>query len=340
MATKLLYLGNRLSGKGRNVSTIDTLADSFRELGYQVNTYSNQPNQFLRLMSMLSAVLKHRKVDYLVIDTYSTLGFWYAYLSAWLAQKLAIPYIPILHGGDLPKRLASHPKACRRLFRYAYINIAPSAYLLHHFQEAGYQNLTYIPNTIQLQHYTYQERSDIAPKLLWVRAFANIYNPILALKVLEKLLTSYPNAQLSMVGPFKDDSIQVCEAYAKKHKLPVIFTGGMTKKYWIKYAQGFDIFINTTTVDNTPVSLIEAMALGLPIVTTNVGGVPYLLEDEKEALLVPSDNVNAMTQAVISLLKNPAQTKSLSKNGRIKVENFDWEVVKEKWVEVLNPESR
>ena len=109
----------------------------------------------------------------------------------------------------------------------------------------------------------------------------------------------------------------------------------MTKTDWIKYAQDFDIFINTTNVDNTPVSVIEAMALGLPIVTTNVGGIPYLLEDEKEALLVPSDNVNAMKQAIISLLENPDKTKSLSQNGRKKVEKFDWEVVKKQWVEIL-----
>ena len=115
---------------------------------------------------MLWAIIQHRHVDYLLIDTYSTLGFWYAYLSGILAQKLHIKYIPILHGGDLPKRLKSHPKVCRQLFNNAYINIAPSAYLLHHFQEAGYQNLKYIPNTIELQHYPYQERSDIAPRII------------------------------------------------------------------------------------------------------------------------------------------------------------------------------
>ena len=331
MAIKLLYLGNRLSGKGRNVSTIDTLASGFSDLGYQVSTYSKQRNQFLRLISMLWAVIQHRQVGFLLIDTYSTLGFWYAYLSARLAQQLDIPYIPILHGGDLPKRLASHPQACRQLFTKAYVNIAPSAYLLHHFREAGYSNLKYIPNTIELANYPYQERSHIAPRLLWVRSFAYIYNPILALKVLQELLTEYPEAQLSMVGPFKDDSIEECKAYAKKNNLPVTFTGGMPKVDWLNYAQDFDIFINTTNVDNTPVSVIEAMALGLPVVTTNVGGIPFLLEDEQEALLVPPDDGSAMVNAISSLLSSPEKTKSISQTGRRKVEAFDWEVVKEQW---------
>ena len=336
MAIKLLYLGNRLAGKGRNVSTIDTLASGFRDLGYQVHTYSNQRNQLVRLISMLWAVIKHRQVDFLLIDTYSTLGFWYAYFSGILARELNIKYIPILHGGDLPQRLKSHPKACRQLFTNAYINIAPSAYLQHHFQEAGHYNLLYIPNSIELWDYPFQKREVISPKLLWVRSFAQIYNPILALKVLQQLLVSHPNAQLSMVGPFKDDSIEVCKAYAAKHQLPVTFTGGMPKADWLQYAQDFDIFINTTNVDNTPVSVIEAMALGLPVVTTNVGGIPYLLEDQKEALLVLPNDVPAMTQAIISLVQNLEKTKRLSVAGRQKVEAFDWEVVKEKWMEILN----
>ena len=335
MAIRLLYLGNRLSGKGRNVSTIDTLAANLQTMGYEVHTYSDQKHQFLRLLNMLWAVIRHKNVDYLLIDTYSTLGFWYAYLSGLLAKKLNINYIPILHGGDLPKRLASHPKACQSFFSRASINVAPSAYLLHHFQEAGFKNLTYIPNTIAIKNYPFQLRENIKPSLLWVRSFAHIYNPMLALKMLEELLQEYPHAQLSMVGPFKDNSIEECRRYAQQKNLPVTFTGGMPKEEWLAYARDFDLFINTTNVDNTPVSVIEAMALGLPVVTTNVGGIPYLLEDQREALLVPPDDVAAMQKAIQSLLSHPNKARSLSQNGRKKIEAFDWEVVKEKWKEVL-----
>ncbi|MBZ9779416.1 glycosyltransferase family 4 protein [Psychroflexus sp. CAK8W] len=334
---QLLYLGNKLSLKGRNVSTVEFLSGQLEAEGYKVISGSSQKNQALRLADMLLMVLKHHsRTHILLIDTYSTSAFWYAYLLSQLAYALKLDYITILHGGDLPKRLQSHPKHCQRLFSRAKVNVAPSPYLLHHFEKAGYTNLSYIPNTINLENYKFQQREQLQPNLLWVRSFAHIYNPLLALKVLEALLKSYPDAKLSMVGPFKDDSIEDCKTYANEHNLPVTFTGGIPKEDWLEYAKDFDIFINTTNVDNTPVSVIEAMALGLPVVSTNVGGIPFLLKDEQDALLVNPDDVHSFTEAVLKLLKNPELARKLSKAGRQKVEHFDWEVVKEKWHAVIS----
>lgn len=272
--------------------------------------------------------------DLLLIDTYSTSAFWYAYLNGILAQLCNKEYICILHGGNLPNRLTSNPKLCKQLFGNALVNIAPSHYLLEAFHKAGFTNLKYIPNTIEIVNYTFQLRKKASPKLLYVRSFAQIYNPILALKVVKVLQQDFPTIQLSMVGPFKDDSIDQCKAYAKQYNLAVTFMGGMSKEEWMAYAKNFDIFINTTNVDNTPVSVIEAMALGLPVVTTNVGGIPYLLKED-EAMLVPPDNIEAMANAIRELLKSPDKVEKLSFQGRKKVEAFDWQAVKEKWIEIL-----
>lgn len=333
----LLYLGNMLSKSGSNVTSIETLGLFLTQESYKVIRSSSKENQVLRFLDMLSAILKNRKqVDFVLIDTYSTLGFWFAYSSARLCQVLKIPYIPILRGGDLPERLKKSPALCKNLFENAKINIVPSAYLMHYFKEAGYTNLKYIPNTIEISNYTFKKRSKLSPKLLWVRAFVDIYNPILALKVLEELLKDYPNAELSMVGPYKDETINECRAYAVEHNLPVTFTGGMPKEDWLAYAKDFDIFINTTNVDNTPVSVIEAMALGLPVVTTNVGGLPFLLKDKSDALLVSPDSKEEMTSAIQSLLQSPELTQKITTAARAKVEKFDWEVVKHLWFEVLS----
>ncbi|GGE32525.1 glycosyltransferase family 4 protein [Psychroflexus planctonicus] len=331
----ILYLGNKLAQKNRNLTHLETLSKDLEKEAYQVKTFSNQINPVLRLLQMLWANLSLRNwYEVLLIDTYSTSAFWYAYLNARLARLFNKKYICILHGGNLPKRLNNSPKLCKKLFGKAYLNIAPSHYLLEAFQEAGYTNLKYIPNTIEIGKYPFQLRKKATPKLLYVRSFAHIYNPILALKVLQNLRDDFPDIQLSMVGPFKDESINQCKAFAEIHDLPVSFTGGMPKEKWLNYAKDFDIFINTTNVDNTPVSVIEAMALGLPVVTTNVGGIPYLL-DEDEAMLVPPDNVDAMSEAIKTLIQSPSLVEKLSLQGRQKVEAFDWQTVKQKWIEIL-----
>jgi glycosyltransferase involved in cell wall biosynthesis len=96
-----------------------------------------------------------------------------------------------------------------------------------------------------------------------------------------------------------------------------------------------DIFLNTTHVDNTPVSVLEAMACGLCVVSTNVGGIPYLLEDEYDDLLVTSDDPVAMTTAVRRLLIEPGLAPRLSRNARQKAEQFDWSNILPQWEALL-----
>lgn len=331
----ILYIGNQLANKGNNVTSIETLGKLLEQEGFQMKFSSSKKNQLVRLMHMCFAVVKYRKwTDYILIDTYSTSAFWYAYFTGYLASLFQISIIPILRGGDLPKRLKKSPMYCKPLFSYAYCNIAPSAYLFEVFQNNGFTNVKYIPNSIQIENYPFQHRKEAQPKLLYVRSFAHIYNPMMALHVLKELLVHYPTAELSMVGPFKDDSIQECKAFAHQHKLPVVFTGKMEKEEWIALAKDFDIFVNTTNVDNTPISVIEAMALGLPVVSTNVGGIPYLLEED-EAILVSPNNVDAMKNAIIHLIENPTKVAQLSQNARTKAESFDWQNVKFKWIDLL-----
>ncbi len=105
------------------------------------------------------------------------------------------------------------------------INVAPSGYLYNAFAKAGFSNIKHIPNTIELENYPFKERLVFKPNLLWVRSFAEIYNPLMAIKVLEKLLQKYPEATLTMVGPDKDGSLALCEEYARKHQSPCTFYG-------------------------------------------------------------------------------------------------------------------
>jgi glycosyltransferase involved in cell wall biosynthesis len=171
--------------------------------------------------------------------------------------------------------------------------------------------------------------------LLWVRAFAEIYNPTLAIEVVKKLQNIGINATLTMVGPDKDGSLEKCKQLAADYNLSVNFTGKLEKNEWIALSKKHDIFINTTNFDNMPVSIIEAMALGLPVISTNVGGMPYLIDDHKTGLLVPPDNSQGFVDSIQHLLENPDLVKSLTKNARMQVEAFDWEKVKNKWLELI-----
>ena len=333
---KLLYLGNQLSKHGFNKTTIETLGLQLEQEGFGVYYASNKKSFPLRMLDMMRSVIIYRKqVSYILIDTYSTKAFWYAFVCSQLARVLNIKYIPILHGGNLPNRLKNNPKLCQMVFANAYQNVAPSGYLKQAFEKEGFKNVIYIPNTIEIEKYEFKLRTELTPNLLWVRAFASIYNPKMAVKVLQQLQKQYPSATLTMVGPDKDGSLQTTKDFAKSLGITVNFSGQLTKEEWWELASKHDIFINTTHFDNTPVSVMEAMALGLPVISTNVGGIPFLLTNEQNALLVPDNDITTMTNAVLDLLENKPKNNLLITNARTFIEQMDWELVKQSWVSIL-----
>lgn len=333
---KVLYIGNR-SLNGSSITAQETLANLLRGEGYVVNCTSNTKNKVLRLFDMCLSVLNRcRDTDMVLIDTYSTQNFYYAVVVAQLCVWLKLPYIPILHGGNLPSRLKSSKYLCQKLFNRAKTNVAPSDYLIQSFAEKGYTNLTYIPNTIEIKNYSFLLRKRLKPNLLWVRSFSELYNPKMALSILERLIKEGYQASLCMIGPEKDGSLKECKQIAKEKNLPVLFTGGLHKEKWIMRSKDYDIFLNTTNIDNTPVSVIEAMALGLPVVTTNVGGIPFLIEDRSEGILVPSNAPELFADAISELLADTDLASRIILEARKKAESFDWQQVKHSWISLLN----
>ena len=332
----LLYIGNKLSSSRTTVTSIETLGFLLENEGYRIYYASSQRNKILRLSEMLWATFRYSyKIDYVLIDTYSTYNFWYAFLVSQLCRILNIKYIPKLHGGDLPNRLRKNPLLCSMIFKNAYKNIAPSDYLLEAFQNRGYSDLVYIPNTIEIQNYPFKTREVIRPKLLWVRSLSSIYNPEMALQVLDGLKKHIPSSELCMVGPDKDGKQAKLQQIGSDLDLNVVFTGKLAKTDWVNLSEQYDIFINTTHFDNTPVSVIEAMALGLPVISTNVGGIPYLLKNGKTAMLVDDNDAEAMVEAIMKIINNSELKDDLVRNALELVRNFDWNLVKCKWHEIL-----
>ena len=328
----LLYIGNELSNKGKNTTSIETLGRLLESEGFIVKTASKKSNKLLRLVDMLSAVLKHqKKTDFVLIDTYSTYNFYYALFVSQLCRLLKLKYVPILRGGNLPSRLRSHSKLSGIIFNNAHKNVAPSEYMKSSFESSGYSNVICIPNSIEIKNYPFKMRSYDPCKLLWVRSFSEIYNPMLAVKLLKLLKEESLQVSLCMVGPDGDGSLAKVKNFAREMGLEVQFTGKLSKQEWVSLSEEYSIFINTTNFDNMPVSVIEAMALGLPVISTNVGGMPYLIKHKQDGLLTEPDNPGAFLKTIKSIVENPEITNDMVLRAREKVELYNWQVVKEQW---------
>ena len=336
MNKKILYIGNKLLKHGNTASSIDKLGELLENEGFTVYYASTYKNKFLRLSDMIWATIsKANKVQFVLIDVYSTQNFWFAFIISQLCRILNKKYIAKLHGGNLPNRLKNNPYLCDLIFKDAYKISAPSEYLYKFFKSKYSTNLIYIPNTIEIEYYDFYDRKIDFPKLLWVRSIAKIYNPKMAIQVLSEIKKEFPEAILAMVGPDKNNLLNDLKEYATSLNVKVNFTGLLSKESWTTLSKDYNIFINTTHFDNTPISLIEAMALGLPVVSTNVGGIPFLIENNENGLLVNDDDVDGMVQAIKTLTINNELKTNLVLNARKKVELFDWNLVKDKWFKIL-----
>jgi glycosyltransferase involved in cell wall biosynthesis len=334
----VLIIGNFLSAAKYTRGVCEELALHLAAAGWQVTTTSDKPNRILRLIDMVTtAWSKRSQYDSAQVDVFSGNAFLWAEVVCWVLRRVGKSYILTLHGGDLPNFVRRWPGRVKRLLHSAKAITTPSAYLYEQMQPYA-DDLIMLPNPLDIHHYEFHLREHTQPHLLWLRAFHFIYNPALAIEVVAKLVDEFPAIHLTMIGPdHADGSLQAVERAIETFNIAehITLVGGVPKTDVPQWLNKGDIFINTTNIDNTPVSVIEAMACGLCVVSTNVGGIPYLLKDQLDACLVPPNNPEAMADIVRRILSEPSLAKGLSYNVRMKAELFDWSVVLPQWEQLF-----
>jgi glycosyltransferase involved in cell wall biosynthesis len=195
-------------------------------------------------------------------------------------------------------------------------------------------DLFLLPNALSIGAYPFRKRDRARSRLVWLRAFHETYNPSLAPRVLALLARNHPDIELTMIGPDRGDG-SLARTREKAAELGVSnrlrIVEGIPKSEVGQHLGETDIFLNTTNVDNAPVSVLEAMACGLCVVSTNVGGMPDYLRDEAEGLLVPPGDPEAMASAVRRILADSELAARLSRGGRARAEAMDWSIVLPRW---------
>ncbi len=332
----VLLAGNFLSQAGGSRSVLEDLGDRLAQDGHLFVGTSRRRNGVIRGLDLVTTALR-TPCRVAVVDLYSGRAFLWGEALSIILSALGRPFVLVLRGGGLPHFARKHPRRVAACLARAQAVTVPSRFLLEHMKPYR-SDLVLLPNPLQVSAYSYRNRSNPEPRLIWVRAFERLYNPALAAEVMALIATDFPAVRLTMLGSDrKDGSWQKTEAAAARANLRnhLELAGGVNKKDVPHWLSASDIFLNTTNVDNTPVSVMEAMACGLCIVSTNVGGIPYLLEHEVDALLVPPGNALAMAAAVRRLLTEPGLAATLSANAAAKAQQFDWTTVYDSWKRLL-----
>ena len=346
----VLLVGNFLSAARPGSYTVcELLAARLSAARWPVLTTSDKSARLSRLADMLITVWRRRR-EYAVaqVDVYSGPSFIWAESVCWLLGRLGKPFILTLHGGNLPAFGKRWPGRVRRLLNSASVVTTPSRYLQQSL--SSYRDgLLLLPNAIDLACYPFRLRTNPQPRLVWLRAFHESYNPTMAPHVVAHLCSTQPSAfslqpstlsalQLTMFGPDNGDgSLDQVQSEVRRLNLEgrVSLLGAVPKIDVPKALNSGDIFLNTTNYESFGVSVMEAAACGLCIVSTNVGELPLLWKDDHDALLVQPDDSAAMATAVRRILTEPGLAERLSRNARVKAEQYDWSVILPQWERLL-----
>jgi glycosyltransferase involved in cell wall biosynthesis len=330
----ILFVGSFLAAQAGTNTVGTELSSRLSARGWTTLETSRQVNRVFRLLDMLtSAILHRREYQAAYIEVYSGLAFLWAEIMVRLMSLLQKPVVLVLHGGGLAELAQKYPPRVTRLLRQGQKIVTPSLFLQGQLQEC-HPAIDYLPNAVEVSRYEFQPRDKSTPHILWLRAFHEVYQPQLAIKAIALLAGEFKDLSLTMIGPDKKDgSLSSALALAKKMGVAsrIRVAGSIPRSEVPSWLASGEIFLNTTRLESFGLGVLEAALVGLPIVTTNVGEIPFLWEDEMTALLVPSDDPAAMAHALRRLLTDPLLANYLSQNARCKAEQFDWSVVLPRW---------
>jgi glycosyltransferase involved in cell wall biosynthesis len=333
----ICQIGAFHEGTGRTPTNADTLKSTLAGVGISSICSSYQTRRWARGLDMLRTLLRSRRSIRLgIVHVYSGPAFLWALMSVSVLKAFGKPVVIWLHGGNLPAYSKQHPRLVDFAFAKADKILAPSEYLAGAFSSS--HRIEQMPYELPLGSYPYQHRASIRPRLLWLRAFNEGYNPEMAIRVLADLKATGLDARLTMCGPDNGDgSFQRTRRLAAELDVEdaVDFPGKVSKDRIRKLGIENDIFLNTTNYDNTPVSVIEAMAMGMCVVSTEVGGIPLLVRDRENGILVPKNDDSAMADACRELLDHPTAVGGISRQGRDTALQYDEEKLAIRWAALL-----
>ena len=334
---RIFYIGTSGLALGKNPTTIDTLS-KLLEINYDLYLVGVGRN-FRRAIGYLRFPFRWNLGGApLIVDVYSTRAFNYFLFASVVGLVRGMRLMPIIHGGEIEKRLRGSCILSSYFFSRAEVIICPSSYMSELFHKYGHFNTLVIPNPLDIEDYVFKSREAKNLNILWLRALDTHYNVEMSLSVVAELKFIYgQDCHLHIVGPDKIGMLQKLKESCFRLNIQdnVTFYGYCKKSDWISISEKCSYFINTSNVDNAPVSVKEAMALGLVVVSTDPGGLSHIVDHQSDGILVPVNDSTNMTNEIFKLTQSPDRFKTISINARAKVLLSSSGHVSDCWVEIL-----
>ena len=284
------------------------------------------------LLYVATLLARVRRYDCIHVFSASYFSFVLAPTPAILIAKLYGKKVVLnYHSGEAEDHLARWRSAIK-VIRWTDEIAVPSEYLVRVFARFGLRARA-ICNTIETETFRFRARPSLRPAFLSNRNLESHYGVDCVLRAFAIIQKRFPEACLTVAGDGSERG--ALEQLARELNLRnVEFKGQVDPAKVFLLYDAADIYLNGSKIDNQPLSLLEAFACGLPVVTTNAGGIPDIVTHERTGLLVKRDDYQAMADAAIRLLEDAQLAARITSAGREECRKYSWNAVRNQWLEL------
>lgn len=272
-----------------------------------------------------------RKYDVIHIFSASYLSFLIAPTPAILVSKLYGKKIVLnYHSGEARDHLQHWRRSTMPILKLVDRIVVPSEYLVRVFATFGIE-ASAIFNIIELDKFVFRERDQLRPNFLSNRNLEPHYGVDCVLRAFALIQQRRPEAILTVVG--EGSQRPALERLASEFNLRhTLFTGRVDHNMIYRHYSDADVFLNGSRLDNQPLSILEAFACGLPVITTDAGGIPDMVTDYETGFVVPVDDCQALAERAMKLLSNCNIATAIARRARAECTKYTWQVVGDRWL--------
>lgn len=264
--------------------------------------------------------------------------------AVWIASWRGVSVVVNYRGGGASEFFRRAGGFVRPTLARASVVMVPSPYLERVFREFGVAAAV-VPNIVDLSRFAPTPRPGEGapskePHLIVARHLEPIYGNDTALRAFHLVRERFPHARLSIAGAGAERPRLEALAGELGIQDAVAFTGRLDNERMAELFRVADLMLNPSLVDNMPISILESLASGVPVVSTNVGGIPDLVKDGVTAALVSPRDPGAMARASIALLEDGARRSAQVRAGHELARRFAWDTVREELLAVYTTATK
>jgi len=310
---KILLIANYKPSVGGISGQIEISLEYFNDNINQIDLFNTKDNILKRILMPFVLFIKGRKYDIFHIHGCSFFGFFPIVIGVMIGKLLKKKIIITYHGGELYEFINKYKTKVIYFLNKADIITVPSKYLQNILNNNSIKS-KYLPNIIRDDNVYFKKREKLKPILIVTRTLDEVYNIPLSIMAFKDLKKVVPDAKLKIVGDGKLKN-EILELVKKENIDDIEFIGRVPNSKIGEILNTADIFINTSNKDNMPLSLFEALACGLPVISTNVGGIPDYIIDGINGFLIEPNNKEQLTNKILYVLNNQDEVQKIIDNG-------------------------